>query len=141
MAKKKDLENFLVANFVDHDVSWVRDLLGNEAEQTYVDWLKRQQSLSYIFANDVEKLDDDLNQNFLVKNGQHPHLLSLFLRKEISFETLVILIDVFKFKKHWDEEIQDDVIWPDVRLKCLKYRPFLKYEKTNFKDILRKRFT
>jgi hypothetical protein len=141
LAKKSDLDSFMVANFVERDVSWVRDLLGTEADQIYNEWLKRQQSLSYMFTNDLDKLDDDLNSNLLAEGGQHPKLLKLHLQKEISLESLIILNDVLKFFKHWNLKIQENIIWGDVHRKATKYRPFLKFDKATYKDLIKKRFT
>lgn len=141
LAKRKDLENFLLANFIDKDVSWVRDLLGTEAEQTYTGWLKRQQSLGYMFQNELDKLGDDLNDDLMVTDGQHPKLLRQFLRSEISIETLVILNDILKFFKHWNDKIEEKIIWNDVYRKCTKYLPFLRFDREVCKKALRERFT
>ena len=141
LAKHKDLEHFLVANFVDKDVSWVRDLLGTEAEQIYNEWLRRQQSLSYIFKNDLDKMRDDLNENLLVHDGQHPHLLNLYMTHDICLESLIIMNDIMNFFKMWNKKIEEDIIWPDVHRKCAKYKPFLRYDRAHFKKMLRERFT
>lgn len=141
LAKHKDLEHFLVANFVDKDVSWVRDLLGTEAEQIYNEWLKRQQSLSYTFKNDLDKMRDDLNDNLMVLDGQHPHILSLIMSHQICLETMIIMDDILNFSKMWNKKIDENVIWPDIYRKCVKYRPFLRFDKAHFKKMLRERFT
>lgn len=141
LAKHKDLEQFLLANFVDKDVSWVRDLLGSEAEQIYTEWLKRQQSLSYIFKNDLDRMKDDLNENLMVHGGQHPYLLNLYMSHDICLESLIIMDDTLNFFKLWNKKIEEDIIWPDVYRKCAKYKPFLRYDRTHFKKMLRERFT
>lgn len=141
LAKRKDLENFLLANFIDKEVTWVRDLLGIEAEQVYTNWLKRQQSLSYIFSNDINLIGDNLNADLLVEDGQHPKLLKSFLRSEISIESLIILNDILKFFTHWNKNIKETIIWNDVHRKCIKYRPFLQFNSINYKITLKKRFT
>ena len=132
---------YKLANFIDKDVSWVRDLLGTEAEQTYTGWLKRQQSLGYMFQNELDKLGDDLNDELMVTDGQHPKLLRQFLRNEISIETLVILNDILKFFKHWNDKIEERIIWNDVYRKCTKYLPFLRFDREVCKKALRERFT
>lgn len=141
LAKHKDLEHFLLANFVDKDVSWVRDLLGTEAEQIYNEWLKRQQSLSYIFKNDLDKMGDDLNENLKVIDGQHPPLLNLYMTHDICLESLIIMNDILRFFRLWNDKIDEDIIWPDVYRKCVKYKPFLQYDHLQFKRMLRERFT
>lgn len=141
LAKHKDLEHFLLANFIDKDVSWVRDLLSTEAEQIYNEWLKRQQSLSYTFKNDLNKMKDDLNDNLIVHDGQHPHLLSLMMSHQVCLETMIIMDDILNFSKMWNKKIDENVIWPDIHRKCVKYKPFLRFDKAHFKKMMRERFT
>jgi len=57
--------------------------------------------------------------------------------KQVSLETLVILNDLLKFFPMWDKKIDDDIIWPDFKMKCEKYSPFLNYDKDKFKIILK----
>ena len=61
LSKVKDLENFLIANFVVKD-KFITDLVDKESERVYMEWLKRQESITYIFRNEIEKMDDDLNK-------------------------------------------------------------------------------
>jgi len=140
LAKKKDLEGFLLANFLENDISWVKDILSLEAESIYNEWLKRKQSLMYVFETDCEKLKDNINTNFVIKDGEYPHLLKLFLRREISIETVIIIDVILNIFKYWNKKIEDNILWPDVHRKCLKYRPFLNIDKKRCKEILKKRF-
>jgi hypothetical protein len=39
----------------------------------------------------------------------------------------------------WEKEIYDDIVWPNFKMKCVKYRPFLYYEKEKFKEILKEK--
>lgn len=136
LAKHRDPKNFLVANFIEGD-TWIGSLAYNEqAQNTYTEWLKRTQSLTYIFKNEIEKLNDDCNSNFIVEDNQHPLALKLYLRKEISIETLVILIDVVRCFSHWQKQLGDDVVWKDLSHKLVKYKPFLQYDRANCKKIL-----
>jgi len=49
----------------------------------------------------------------------------------------VILNDIMNFFPMWNRKISDDIIWPNWRLKCEKYTPFINYDKVKFKNILR----
>jgi hypothetical protein len=140
LSKKKDLEGFLLANFLDNDAGWVRDVLSLEADTIYNDWLKRKQSLMYVFESDCTKLDDNININLTVKNGDHPLLLKLFLRKEISIETLIIMDITLNVFEYWNKKIRDDILWPEVYRKCIKYKPFLSINLKKCKEILKNRF-
>lgn len=138
LAKHKDVEGFLIANYISGDFTgWVGDLFTDESDKTYYDWLSRQQSLTYKFKTDLEKLEDDFVSYFKVNGGQHPKLLVLYKRDEISIETLTILNRFLKFFPVWDNKINDTVIWPKIHNKCIKYEPFIHYDKEKVKSILK----
>jgi len=130
LAKHPDVTNFLVANLSENDKAWIKELAYSEsAEKTYKAWIKRQQSLTYIFQNDLEKLDRVLKNNFTCKSGEHPLLLKKFLGKEISLETLCILLEFSGAKAMWDTKMEYDLVWESFKTKIEKYLPFIKYEK------------
>ena len=137
LAKHPDVHNFLVANLSENEKHWIRDLAYSEdAEKTYKNWLKRQQSLSYVFKQELGKLDSDFNRNFVVKSNEHPLLLKLFLAKEISLETLCLLLDLTGAKKHWDSKMQYDLIYDSIRVKIEKYTPFIRCDKEKLRKIV-----
>jgi hypothetical protein len=140
LAKRLDPEMYIVANLIDRDVTWIGDLFGEAAEKAYTDWLKRKESLTYVFKQDIGKLLDEFDKNFVVEDGQHPYLLKLYKRKMICIETLIILDDILDFTKHWNKRINDSVMWPTIYRKCLKYRPFLEYTKGKYRTILKDKF-
>ena len=137
LAKHPDVHSFLIANLAIDSKAWIRDLAYSEtAEKTYKDWLKRQQSLTYNFKQELSKLDEDFNNNFLIKDNDHPILLKKFLGSEISLETICILLDLTGAKNHWDKKMQYDLVWDNTRTKIEKYTPFIKYDKSKIKNIL-----
>ena len=137
LAKHPDVHNFLIANLADNEKHWIRDLAYSEsAEKTYKDWVKRQQSLSYVFKSELSELKTDFNENFVCKDGTHPYLLKLYLGKQISLETLCLLLEVTGAKKHWDSKMQYDLIWDSHRIKIEKYTPFINYNKDKIKNIV-----
>ena len=137
LAKHPDVHSFLIANLAIDSKAWIRDLAYSEtAEKTYKDWLKRQQSLTYNFKQELSKLDEDFNNNFLIKDNDHPILLKKFLGSEISLETICILLDLTGAKNHWDKKMQYDLVWDNTRTKIEKYTPFIKYDKEKIKNIL-----
>lgn len=142
LAKHPDVHNFLVANLSENEKHWIRDLAYSEdAEKTYKNWLKRQQSLSYVFKQELGKLDSDFNRNFVVKSNEHPLLLKLFLAKEISLETLCLLLDLSGAKKHWDSKMQYDLIYDSIRVKIEKYTPFIRCDKEKLRKIVVEHFS
>ena len=138
--KDKYLEEFLVANFLHDPKIWVGELLSEECETKYNEWRKRQESLGYIFKNEMSFIEgwdaDELNVWFGVNKGEHPKIIQMYLRKEISLETLVILDSILSFTKRYDKEITDP-IYKEVSKLCNKYQPFLKFDTQRAKKSLR----
>jgi len=131
--------NFLLANFVNADTPqnlWIGEII-NSGERTYAEWMRRKQSLTYIFKEQSEKLlsENDLERLFSCSKG-HPLVLKKYLGGEISLETLTILEKVFSFAKDFDKKLQDPV-WETVSLKLKKYIPFLNINVFHYKKILR----
>lgn len=142
LAKHKDVQGFLVANFLEDSTAWIRDLAySDRAEAVYTEWAKKIQSLTYIFTQEINKLNEnDFNENFIVKNGSHPLILRLFLSKEISLETLTILVDLTNCDKYLDKVLRHDPVWEDVGFKISKYRPFLIFDREKTRKILLEKF-
>lgn len=135
----EELRNFYVANFVYGDSNWVGQMTGPEGETAYKKWQKTNQSLSYVFKSDMEKMIDEGSpeEMLIVMKGQHPKLLRTVMSGEISIETVVILNNLLNFFPMWDRKISEDIIWPNWRLKCEKYTPFVTYDKVKFKNVLK----
>ena len=135
----KEIVNFLVSNFVATDTPqnlWIGSLI-NEGERTYVEWMKRQQSLTYLFKEQSEQLlsETKLEDAFNCSKG-HPAVLKKFLGWKISPEVMVIYDKIFQFGNVFDTKLLDPV-WETVSLKIRKYKPFLQIDVFNYKKILR----
>ena len=137
LAKHPDVHNFLIANLSENEKSWIRELAySEEAEKTYKSWLKRQQSLSYVFKQELGNLDTRFNENLICRDNEHPFLLKLYLGKQVSLDTLCLLLDISGAKKHWDSKMQYDLIWDTIRIKVEKYSPFITCDKDKIKNIV-----
>lgn len=137
-SKIENYKDFMLANILEDQNLWIKDMIDNKekSESIYKDWVKRTQSLSYVFKTDLGLLDDDLNSNLVSQKGQHPKLLRLYVSNQICIETLIILADLTKVFSHWDKVLVDKIIYPDINKKCKNYYPFLKYDKTKMKKIV-----
>lgn len=136
----EDAKNFFIANIVYRDSVWIGDMLSPEGEEAYKMWQKNNQSLQYQFKSDIITLldkYDDPESMLKVVDGQHPPLLEEMIGKRVMIETVSILNDLMGFFNVWDKKINDDVIWPDYKMKCEKYTPFIVYDKAKFKDVLK----
>jgi hypothetical protein len=138
---KEDLINFIVANLIEDEKSWVGALLQEEADMNFRKRQKVIQSLSYIFENDCKLIFEDciLNPNqVLSSDGDYPLLLTKTLRKEVQIESLCLLNQILGFFPMWTNKINDTIRWPEVRRKCIKYASFLPQDSVKYKLILKK---
>jgi len=141
LSKKPDLVNYIVANLVDSDrAKWIGGLVKDEeSNKTYTNWIARQQSLTYFFSEQLDKLRPVFDDNLKTNGIEHPFLLKELLGNRISYETIIILNDLCNFFPFWDSKINDP-IWPTVRLRCEKIKPFIKYDKNKMKQIVLTKF-
>jgi hypothetical protein len=136
-----ELRDFYIANFLEGD-KWVGEIANADGEEVYRKWQKTQQSLTYTFENDIMYLlsnGGSPDEMLEVKPNSYPVLMHLVQLKQVSLETLCILNDIMKFFPMWDKKIDDNIIWPDFKMKCEKYTPFLNYDKVKFKAILKEK--
>ena len=136
-----EMRDFYVANFLEGD-KWVGDMASVDGEEVYRKWQKTQQSLTYTFENDIMYLlgnGESPDSMLEVKPNGYPALMRFVQLKQISLETLVILNDMLNFFPMWEKKIDDDILWPDFKMTCVKYTPFLHYDKKKFKEILKEK--
>ena len=135
----KEIVDFLVSNFVastNPENLWIGEII-NSGERNYAEWMKRQQSLSYLYREQMQEFfsENKLEDAFNCSNG-HPPILKKFLGGEISIETLSICEKIFCFRERFDKKLNDPV-WETVSLKLKKYLPFINIDMFRYKKILR----
>ena len=135
----QEVIDFLLSNFINATNPqnlWIGEII-NSGERTYSEWMKRQQSLTYLFTEQSSELllEKNLEEVFDCSKG-HPVVLKKYLGGDISLETFAILEKVFSFQKNFDKNLTDPV-WETVSLKLKKYLPFININVFHFKNILR----
>jgi len=135
----QEIVEFFVSNFItctDPSKLWIGEII-REGETRYAEWKKRNQSLSYIFKEETQKLFDSkkVDDVFDCSKG-HPPVLKNYLSGNISIETLVIYDRIFLFGDKFDKQLFDPV-WETVRMKMKKYSPFLNIDVPRYKNILK----
>lgn len=135
-----EIKNYYVANFVETDTPdrlWIGEIF-RDGEQKYQNWMKRQQSLSYLFKEQSQTifLDYDLDEIFDTSKT-HPIILKKFLSGQITIETMVIYNKIFLYSDIFDRKLKDPV-WESVSLKIRKYSPFLNIDIKQYKKYLKK---
>ena len=142
LARNKDdreVVEFFVSNFIactDPSKLWIGEMV-REGEGRYMSWKKRNQSLSYIFKEEVESVlsNQKIDTVFSSKKG-HPIILKKYLSDEISAETMVILDKILGFRQDFDDKLSDPV-WETVSMRIKKYSPFLNIDVFHYKKILK----
>jgi len=135
----QEIVEFFVSNFItctDPSKLWIGEII-REGETRYAEWKKRNQSLSYVFKEETQKLFDSkkVDDVFDCSKG-HPPVLKNYLSGNISMETLVIYDKIFLFRDKFDKQLSDPV-WETVRMKMKKYSPFLNIDVPRYKNILK----
>jgi len=90
--------------------------------------------------NELDSKSILFNDGFNVVGGQHPRILRLLLRKKIHLQTAIILDTILSFSKVWDKEITEKIVWPKIKHTLNKLRPFVKYNETQVKLIMKEVF-
>ena len=135
----QEILDFLLSNFITANNPqnlWIGEII-NSGERNYSEWMRRQQSLTYLFKEQLEELlsEKKLDEVFDCSKG-HPLILKKYLGGDLSLETLIILEKIFSFVKNFDKTIKDPV-WETVSLKVKKYIPFININMVYYKKILR----
>ena len=136
----EEIKAYFVANFAecnDTQSLWIGEIIQN-GEEVYTNWLKKSQSLFYLFKTEIEIFvnKDNFEELFKIKNNQHPEILKKYFQKAISLETMVILDIILDYVKNFDKKLTDPV-WQTVSLRIRKYKPFLNIDVDRYKKILR----
>lgn len=137
---RQEIINYFVANFAEGDKNG--GIFNAESDDIYEKWKGRQDRLSYMFADDISRLlleAEKLEQDPLVSyNNQHPILIKMLLGKKISLETVIILDKLLDFRYNVTTELLNDFIWNDLNLLIIKYRPFVRIDRTKFFELWNK---
>ena len=136
----KSAVDYFVANFVSNTNLWVGDIIGKTGDDNYKQWSKKLEALHYYYEQDIDYIlgrDIKFDDLFLVKKGQHPPILKMFLSKRINFETFLILDEILSFSKQLNKNISEKVLWPKLYDRMIRYKPFIKYNVTKYKKTLR----
>ena len=122
-----EIVDFLLANFVTTDNPknlWIGEII-NSGERTYADWMRRKQSISYLFKEESEKLLDENFDLFIILDDIHAsesnigtiknllsHKIAIFTNFEDDQETNEIMLKL---------GFQTELIDKNNKLKCFSY--------------------
>jgi hypothetical protein len=149
LSRKYDLEelrNFYIANFIAGNAEWVGNLL-QDGEDIYRKWQRTQQSLTHTFESDIIYLFDAVDgSEFMTRDdilkpldGGWPMIITKLMKKNVSLESVCIMVELVGCMPRWEKQITEDLIWPPIHRLIKKYTPFIPYDKKKFMAILKEK--
>jgi len=130
----KEIIQFFVANFAYGNDQAI--YAGQEAEDNYLQWQKRKQSMTKIFVDDLATLITHIELNklkptaiFQFTENEYPVALKLFVGGKIAIETLNIIDDMTGMLDDWVIHPSVRYIWEDEMRRIKKLTGFVKYDK------------
>ena len=129
----KDLIQYYVANFAYGNDAAIYSF--EEAESNLLEWNRRKQSITKIFADDCNKILMDACKNkitqesiFNLTNKGYSSILKLFLGNQISLESLRIIDDLYPVIDSWKENSSMILLWENEIRRIEKSKGFVKYD-------------
>ena len=150
MARKlssQEVKEYMLASFVsseDTSKVWIGDIQ-RSGKDKWLAWQKQIQSLEYLVSQDLDRLvllleEEGYTFNDLFETvGGHPPSLRLYIKRQLSLETLIILDMVLGFMSKWDKEFHDP-LWEMISFKVKKYKPFLSIRKPKYTKLIKEKF-
>jgi len=129
IAKKyKNPKDYFLANFIKDRKGYI----ANFNDENYESWKLKRQGFFDQFEVEMQPFISDFEPLFALNSG-HPKLLKEFLGGRVSIETMIILDELVEYGKRWDEQLGDDVIWPDLKKFMKDYKRFLTIDKKQYR--------
>jgi len=130
----------MVSNLITEEKVWPEFLVREEAQRNYVERTKRIDSLTYTFTEDLKELLPDFDSNIIVKDNSLPPLFRFLIQGKVCIETVCIIVDICNCVWTLNRHLKGDVLWEGLRLKIMKYQPFLTYDKDAYRRLIVREF-
>jgi hypothetical protein len=132
-----DLTSHLVANFL-KDKAWVGELLDDAAFDATKEYVKINQSMSYVFRNDLNTIGD-IKHALSFGGHQYPNIIPMVMSGSITPQTFVILDKFVGFTSKFDAKLPDDFVWSKLGFKLKRFVPFIwgQVDQKKFANILK----
>lgn len=135
----EDVVDFFVSQYSDGTTDkWVGDM----SDDVYVEWMKRRQSFSYRFEQDIkhlQTLSDSFDGLFETKTTTYPPIIQEYVNNNIDPETVVSIYHLTRFCDTIN--ISDPLLWPKMKHFIKKYSSFIEVNKSKIQTICLKYFT
>jgi len=136
----KEIIQFFVSNFAYGNDTAI--YAGQEAEDNFLLWNKRKQSITKVFVDDlaillthieVNKLNNQSLFNF--NHDEYPIALKMFIGGKITIETIKIIDECTDIIDEWNKNASVKYIWDNEIRRIKKLTGFVKYDKIKINKI------
>lgn len=135
----KEFIEYMVANFMygNDDVMYTPE----ESMTNYKKWLKRKQSRTEVFRDDLDLMALYAQQNKLTQpllnmrnglDGQHPEMFKLLIGGQISIETCSIIQRLDPYLQDWKQTL--GIFWEQAR-RIEKSHRFVKFDENKMNQL------
>ena len=126
---EEEIKNYFLSNFIKDRKGYI----ANFNDENYESWKLKRSNFFDMFVVEMAPFVKDFEPLFEVKKHNHPKLLKEFLGGRVSIETLIVLDELVSYTKKWDEQLGDDVVWPDLKRFMNDYKRFLTIDKNKYR--------
>ena len=124
-----EIRDYFISNFIKDRNGYISSF----NDENYENWKIRRYSFYGIFSEEIKPFVKEFNPLFEVKKSEHPKLMKEFLGGRLSLETLIVLDELVKFTKKWNQKLRDDIIWLDLKKIMNDYKRFLTIDKNKYR--------
>jgi hypothetical protein len=136
----KDIIQFFVSNFAYNSDNAIYD--GQLAEDNYLEWNRRKQSITKVFIDDLAKIITHVEINrlkntaiFDFTDNEYPIALNMFIGGKLAIETMRIIDDFTDILEKWKQNISVKYIWENEMRRITKLTGFVKYDRIKLEKI------
>ena len=137
IGKRFKTRDDIILYFASHQIAgnkYTGDMIRDE--DTYTQFLKRIDSISYLFKNELEEISDVKFDKLLEIEDTYPKIIQLHLEGTVSLETVCIINRLTGFINRANKQITETILWPDLFNKISKYQSFLKFDDSKMRKII-----
>ena len=135
---ENDMLDYMIATFI-ADKKWVRDFLDEEAKDRFTEYRKRNQSLGYMFGNELDRLFLLQAPELAFKpTGNYALPIRMYMQGDMSLETFALLSKYLGLAESYDAKYgKDDIVWGRMSMLIRKFTSFLVCDDKKMKSILK----
>ena len=126
---EQEIQNYFVANFIKDKKGYI----ANFNDENYESWKLKRQGFFDLFTVEMTPLVQSFENLFKVDKNQHPKLMKEFLGSRVSLETMIVLEELVSYEQSWNKQLEDDIIWPELKKLMNDYKRFLIIDQEQYK--------